>query len=74
MYAPFTLELIVRLEKKFLFRYFIKLKVNFSRLPGKLMFCSKVALFLVSDAYVKIPYAQWNMENALDLWEKKSLI
>ena len=35
------------------------------------MFCSKVALFLVSDAYVQIPYAQWNMENALDLWGKK---
>ena len=31
------------------------------------MFCSKVALFLVSDADVQIPYAQWNMENALDL-------
>ena len=30
------------------------------------MFCSKVALFLVSDADVQFPYAQWNKENALD--------
>ena len=38
------------------------------------MFCSKVALFLVSDADVQFPYAQWNKENALDLGGGGSLI